>query len=313
MNREDIKNETLGWGKMKEQEIEFWDARPIFGGERVEWKDRFKLLFYPKKLLLYRWIERLKDYKIKRLRKDKVLTKFRILDVGCGTGASVIEMKKLWGREVEIIGVDVIHLQVDLAKERVKEYGVWAEFLTYDGNRLPFENESFDAVFTSDVLGHVHDVPAWLDELNRVLKPGGALAMFAESKLGKHAYIRNYLLKRGLNTDPHAQFHISLYSKKELRYFLEQNGFEIKKMYTTFWAKFFFHPDELYVALQGQNKFFVLRVLNKLLYWIKKKTHPFSTAFAELYGLVEMLTVGRWVESQGYVVLGVKTSNAEKN
>jgi hypothetical protein len=42
------------------------------------------------------------------------------------------------------------------------------------------------------------------------------------------------------------------------------------------------------------------------LYKIKKKTHPYSTALAELYGLVEMLTVGRWIEAQGYIILAKK-------
>ncbi len=39
---------------------------------------------------------------------------------------------------------------------------------------------------------------------------------------------------------------------------------------------------------------------------MKKKTHPFSTALCELYGLVEMLIVGKWVEAQGYVILSTK-------
>lgn len=300
-------NATLGWGVMKEQEAEFWDARPIFQGEHISWKDHLILFFYPKKLLLYNWIKKWKNKKMKRLAKEGLYEKFRILDVGCGTGASVIEMKKLWGRDVEIVGVDVIPLQTDLAKQRSKEYGVWAEYFCYDGAKLPFEDKLFDAIFTSDVLGHVAHVPEWLKELSRVLKPGGALAMFSESKLGKHAYIRNYLLKHGLNTDPHAQFHISLYSKQALKELLTNAGFDVKKMYTSFWAKFIVHPDELYHELNTNNhKFFFLRNINTILYWIKKKTHPFSTALAELYGLVEMLTVGRWVESQGYVILGKK-------
>ncbi|PLX28740.1 hypothetical protein C0581_01080 [Candidatus Parcubacteria bacterium] len=163
-------------------------------------------------------------------------------------------------------------------------------------------------VYTSDVLGHVVDVPHWLSDLNRVLKPGGVLAMFSESKLGKHAWVRNYLLNRGLNTDPHAEFHISLFGKQELRTCIHDAGFDIKKMYSTFWVKFLAHPDELYDALQNQKKFPVLRFLNKLFFWMKKKTHPFSTAFWELYGLIEMVTIGRWIESQGYVILGVKSS-----
>jgi len=85
---------------------------------------------------------------------------------------------------------------------------------------------------TFDVLGHVKNVDGWLAELSRVLKPGGALAMFSESKLGKHAYIRNYLMRRGINTDPHAEFHISLYSKEELQEKLRIAGFAVKRMFS---------------------------------------------------------------------------------
>ena len=52
---------------------------------------------------------------------------------------------------------------------------MYAEVVWYDGEHLPFDSGSFDAIYTSDVLGHVQNVPAWLKELNRVLKPGGVL------------------------------------------------------------------------------------------------------------------------------------------
>lgn len=291
-------NGTLGWGIKNEGGIEVWDARPIFSGVRVGRWEVFKLLFYPKKLFLYMHI-------IKALKHQNIKTgEYKILDEGCGTGAAMIEMKKLWGDAVEVVGTDVIQLQYEIAKQRVQEYGVDTRIVLYEaGGHLPFEDGYFDAIHTSDVLGHVQDVPLWLNELARVLKPGGALAMFSESKLGKHAYIRNYLQKHGVNTDPHAEFHISLYSKQELQTLLEQAGFEIEYMYTTVWAKFFVHPDEIYPALQKQKGLLVFRVLNALFYWLKKLTHPLSTALCELYCLIEMLLIGKKIESQGYIIL----------
>lgn len=300
-------NGTLGWGIKNEGGIEVWDARPIFSDAHVGWLETFKLLFYPKKLMLY-WhiVKALKHESIKIKDRGGGQT-FKVLDEGCGTGAAVIEMKKLWGEAVEVVGTDVIQLENEIAKERMKEYGVDARIVLYDaGGRLPFEHGYFDAVHTSDVLGHVQNVPFWLSELSRVLKSGGTLAMFSESKLGKHAYIRNYLQKHGVNTDPHAEFHISLYSKQELQRLLEEAGFEIEYIYTTVWAKFFVHPDEIYPTLQKQKGLLIFRVLNALLYWLKKLTHPLSTALCELYCLVEMLLLGKRIESQGYIILGRK-------
>jgi ubiquinone/menaquinone biosynthesis C-methylase UbiE len=299
-------NTTTGWGVHIEDGTEIWDAPPVFVGNTITWKDKVKLFFYPKKFLLYRAIA--KD--IKRKNVGDLRDPYRILDVGSGTGAAVIDMKKLFGRHVEVVGADVMALQNDIARQNLKTRGIHADIVDYTKD-LPFEDYSFDAVYTSDVLGHVPDVEFWLAELNRVLVPGGLLAMFSESTLGKHAWLRKYLMKRGLNTDPHAEFHISLYDKEELRELISSVGFSINTMLSTVWAKFFVHPDELYPAFQKQKKFFVLRQINALFHWIKKKTHPISTAAAELYSLVELVTLGRWVESQGYIILAKKVQDHE--
>ncbi len=297
----DNNDKTLGWGKMSSSGAEIWDDNPIFQKDEVDYKDQLKLLFYPKKYLLYSYIA-----KAKHRTKTSLKEPFRILDAGCGTGASVIDMKKMFGREVEVVGIDVVRLQIELAEEKIRKNAVWAKVEWYDGEHIQFPDNYFDAIYSSDVLGHVSNVPVWLKELNRVLRPGGKLAMFSESELGRHAYIRNYLLKRGLNIDPHAEFHISLFSKKKLKEMLDEAGFEIKKMYSSFWLSFLVHPDEFYEKLQNQKKFFWLRLLNKVLYKIKKKMGKYGLALAELYGLLEMLTIGRWVEGQGYVILGRK-------
>ena len=193
----------------------------------------------------------------------------------------------------------------DTINEKIKKNGVWAEAIWYDGEHLPFSDASFDAIYTSDVLGHVNNVRSWLTELSRVLRPDGVLAMFAESKPGKHAWLRNYLFKRGLNIDPHQQFHISLYGKKMLKEFLDAAGFEVNRMYSIAWAKLLINPEDYYHGFErhGSREFLFLRTVSKILYWVKRKLHPFSTALCELYCLVEMLTIGRWIEAQGYVVL----------
>lgn len=290
-----------GWGITSDDGTEIWDAPPVFLDERVSWKDRAKLIFYPKKFLLYRAIER----DIRKKNVGDLRDPYRILDVGSGTGASVIDMKKLFGRRVEVVGADVMALQNDIARENIKNHGIHAEIVDYD-TRLPFADQTFDAVYTSDVLGHVPDVGLWLGEINRVLMVDGLLAMFTESALGKHAWLRTYLMKRGLNTDPHAEFHISLFSKDILKQKMTHAGFAIQTMLSTVWLKFLVHPDELYPAFQQQKKFRILRACNAVLYNIKKKLHPYSSALAELYSLIELVTIGRWIESQGYVVVARK-------
>lgn len=291
---------TMGWGITNAEGAEIWDAEPLFRGAHFGFKNRLLLLFYPKKWFLYRYIHKNKQ----KFQSDR--REYRILDVGCGTGATMVDLKKMFGNQISVMGVDVVQLQIDLAKQKFQKYQIEASVSWYDGVHLPFESVSMDAIHTSDVLGHVQNVPAWLEEMNRVIKPGGTLAMFSESKVGKHAFIRKYLLKKGLNVDPHAPYHISLYSKKELKKLLEEAGFEVEKMYGSFWAAFFVHPDEMFPAFQSQSNFPVLKKINEWLYRFKKKTHPFSTAAGELYGFVEMLLLGPWLETQGYIILAKK-------
>lgn len=296
-------NSEFQWGKNKENGLEVWDMDPVFRHEFISRKDWWKLVFYPKKWFLYRAI---KNHVVEQFGFKTKHERIRILDVGCGTGASVIDFKKMFGREVEIYGVDVIKMQIDLAREKIKKNGIWAEISWYDGEILPFESNYFDVVYSSDVLGHVKNVRPWFKEINRVLKPGGMLAMFAESKLGKHAWVRNYLLRNGLNVDPHAEAYISLYPKKLLWEFVEESDFAIKNMRGLFWTSFLLHPDEFYEKLQTQRDFPILRFFNKIFYKLKNKFYPYSTACCELFGLVEGLIIGKKVEAQGYIILAKK-------
>ena len=292
------KNNTRGWGVKDDHGSEIWDSRPVFT-KPVTLKDRFLLIFYPKRFLLFRYIQK---YIQSHNKKEPI----KILDIGCATGSSLIDMAYFFGDAVEIYGIDVVHIQVEMARENMRKYGMTIPVEWYNGVYFPYKANTFDIIYCSDVLGHVEDVPRWLKDVYRIVKPGGIFAVFSESALGKHAYIRNYLFKRGVNTDPHAEFHISLYSKNELVRLFQKTGFRIKKMYTTVWAKFFVHPDELYPVLSKQQRFFMLRNCNKWLYNLKKKLHPYSTALAELYSLIEMVTIGRFVESQGYIMLAQK-------
>jgi len=299
----DEHNTTQGWGVKSDGGTEMWDARPTFTDRTVTFKQKLMLIFYPKKFFLYRYISKA----IRRARKERnlIAEPFRILDVGCGTGAAMVDMKHLFGKEVEVVGLDVVRLQIDIAEKRLKEYGVPAEVHWYDGKQFPFSDHSFDAIYTSDVLGHVDNVPLWLDELHRVLKDGGVLAMFAESKVGKHALLRRLFLKHGLNTDPHAEFHISLYGKTELFQMVSGADFKVEHMLSAVWLKFLIHPEELRPAFKQYKgwKLLPLKWINAGLTWTKKKLHPISTAVCELYSFVEMWLFGDFLDAQGFVIL----------
>lgn len=89
-----------------------------------------------------------------------------ILDVGCGVGQVVRDLSS-WGFQAS--GIDVSQTSIDMAREHSSACGV------YDGKAIPFANDSFDAVGAFNVLEHVEDPVSFLDEMNRVLRPGGTM------------------------------------------------------------------------------------------------------------------------------------------
>jgi ubiquinone/menaquinone biosynthesis C-methylase UbiE len=96
----------------------------------------------------------------------------RLLDVGCGNGAAPVHLARTLG--LAVTGVDVDPEQIADAKRRAEGLPE-ARFLTIDAERLPFEPDEFDVVFTNKVTHHVPDWQAAVSEMVRVLKPGGHL------------------------------------------------------------------------------------------------------------------------------------------
>jgi SAM-dependent methyltransferase len=93
----------------------------------------------------------------------------RCLDIGCGGGPLIAPLAELgW----TVVGVDLSSDQLRVARER----GIGAELVQADATRLPFDDGSFDAAFTS--LSHT-DIDGYelaLCEAVRVLRPGGRYA-----------------------------------------------------------------------------------------------------------------------------------------
>lgn len=92
----------------------------------------------------------------------------RVLDAGCGTG---LLLEKAAGVAAEAVGVDISPGMLELAKRRGLEV-----FLS-DITELPFDDESFDTVYSFKVLAHVERIEAALEEMARVTKPGGHLVL----------------------------------------------------------------------------------------------------------------------------------------
>lgn len=92
----------------------------------------------------------------------------RVLDFGCGGGDIV---SSLLVRGFDAYGCD-LRFRAGLNRERLENSG---RLLLIDDEkyRLPFDDASFDVVFSDQVLEHVQDYPSTLQELHRITRPGG--------------------------------------------------------------------------------------------------------------------------------------------
>jgi SAM-dependent methyltransferase len=125
-----------------------------------------------------------------------------VLDFGCGHGMAATVLAR---RGAKVTAFDLSPGYVREATERAEANGVRATFLVADGERLPFADQSFDAVWGSAILHHL-DLNVAGRELRRVLKPGG-IAVFCEPWDGNPLLriARRYLPYPGKHRTPDEQ------------------------------------------------------------------------------------------------------------
>ncbi|MEU6259429.1 methyltransferase domain-containing protein [Streptomyces sp. NPDC047043] len=159
-----------------------------------------------------------------------------VLDVGCGDGsAGAVAARVLAGHR--IVGVDWSQDALRRAARRLPQV-VRGEL---SGGGLPFASGSADAVLFSEVVEHLVDPDGALDELHRVLRPGGHL-MLSTPNLAAW-YNRALLLAgvqpvfsevslRRVHGRPGSQVvgHLRLFTARALREFVTASGFEVVRL-----------------------------------------------------------------------------------
>lgn len=133
----------------------------------------------------------------------------RVLEVGVGMGSDYLR----WLRAgASATGVDLTHRAVSLARQRSGAEGLEADLRVADAESLPFEDGTFDLVYSWGVLHHTPETARGFHEAQRVLKPGGrlkAMVYHRHSWVALAAWVRFCLLRgrpdRGLR---HAVSHI---------------------------------------------------------------------------------------------------------
>jgi demethylmenaquinone methyltransferase/2-methoxy-6-polyprenyl-1,4-benzoquinol methylase len=99
----------------------------------------------------------------------------RVLDVACGTGD--LSLTLAGAGHARVIGLDFCRPMLEVARDKAANGPRRIPFVEGDALRLPFADESFEAVTIAFGLRNLAGVAEGLDELGRVLKPGGRLAI----------------------------------------------------------------------------------------------------------------------------------------
>ncbi|MCP4273636.1 MAG: methyltransferase domain-containing protein [Gammaproteobacteria bacterium] len=96
--------------------------------------------------------------------------KYKVLDIGCGHGELLGHLSDAMNSESVLVGIDEIENSVEGAKENYPHLDFLREKFT---DSFSFEDDCFDIVVSVDALECIPNKSALLDEVHRVLKPGG--------------------------------------------------------------------------------------------------------------------------------------------
>jgi len=170
-----------------------------FGGLFMDSQDHFKRLsrYYKKTDFLFNTLlwgskhfgyypinKRISEKEAQLLMQDLLAEKLglsgemKVLDAGCGYGVVSVYLAKKYDCVIE--GITILPYEVRKARRLATRCGVpdRANYSVMDYSNMTFQNESFDAVYTTEALSHSTDVRQTLNEFFRVLKQSGKLALF---------------------------------------------------------------------------------------------------------------------------------------
>ena len=150
------------------------------------------------------------------------------LDLGCGAGRHVFQSLRNGARVVafdydEGELREVAALSAAMGDAGEIGTGGTAGACRGDAVRLPFPDDTFDRIIAAEVLEHIPDDHGAMRELQRVLKPGGTIAVTVPAWLAEQVCWK-------LSDEYHAPFveggHVRIYSESELRRKLRSVGLE---------------------------------------------------------------------------------------
>ena len=157
-----------------------------------------------------------------------------VLDAGCGQG--VVGCYIAQKNDIQLKGITITPHEVISASKRAKELGVQdkTEFIVADYADIPYDDNSFDRIYTTESLSHAPDVNKVVGEFARVLKPGGVLVC-AEYEMD-HKNFTDEMIRLAELIRKQAAIHgVYQFGKSEFVETIRKNHLTLKKEYD--WTK----------------------------------------------------------------------------
>ena len=132
-----------------------------------------------------------------RILSPKVAEKYRMylakdnetLDIGCGQGYNAQELVRHGAR---LTAIDLTRKGIELISQRFRLRGLRGDFVLADSQHLPFVDGAFGFIHSSGVLHHIPNIESAVEEIHRVLGPGGkaSIMVYNQSSWGYWYRIR---------------------------------------------------------------------------------------------------------------------------
>ena len=201
-----------------------------------------------------------------------------LLDMGCGEGRHSIGA--LLETPANVIGLDLSIVDLNTAKSRLSDFDLSDHdtFCTFGvGNikNIPIENASLDAVMCSEVLEHVDSPKESIQELVRVLKPGGIMALSVPRYLPE---LICWKLSKEYSKTPGG--HVRIFKHSQLRDLAVNNGLQYQSFH---WAHGLHSPYWWLQCLfwNTRETSYAIKLYHKLLVWDLMK-RPLFTRLLEM-------------------------------
>ena len=127
---------------------------------------------------------------VEKINIDNLSKNKKVLEVGVGLGTDILQFAK--GGALAH-GIDLTNKAIELTSLRFAQNGLKGIFKTASFTQIPFEDDSFDLIYSFGVLHHSEETQEGIDEIFRVLSPGGEITIMLYHKGFKY-YIRKLFL-----------------------------------------------------------------------------------------------------------------------